>query len=65
MHFNNENFRKTSICSSEFGWGFFNIVLCCQSGAEGIRVLSKKSMGNISLIEPEQDNVNIKQGILK
>lgn len=25
MHFNNENFKKTSICSSEFGWfrGFF------------------------------------------
>lgn len=43
MHFNNENFRKTSICSSGFGWVFNSSGL--SSGAESIMVLSEKARG--------------------
>lgn len=66
MHFNNENFKKTSICSSEFGWFrfFFNSVRLSKWGRKHYSS-QWKCMGNISLIEPEQDNVNMKQGILK
>lgn len=43
MHFNNENFRKTTICSSGFGWVFNSFRL--SGGAESIMVLSEKARG--------------------
>ena len=65
MQFNNENFRKDEHMQFRICWGFFSIVSGYQRGAESIRVLSKKTTGNISLIQPEQDNVNIEEAVLK
>lgn len=59
MRVSNENFKKTSICISDFV--LFLIVLCYQSGADSLG-FSLKHTGSISVTELQHHGVNIRQG---